>query len=197
MFLGTPLTLTVEGHHGGDAGAHDRRARALIGLELQRPPKAAQDWGLMRLSPRLLPTTDTTYAALRYVDRVALLSQRWSWRGRPQDDRWPVLDGSKDQEAAIDRLFETAFLDRSHDDVGDIIERGLTVAHVYAGRTQITQKATTSSGPYLCQKNLDYRAGVNLWRFAGASLVATRRCDNDRSWWSSRTGEAGQKTLTG
>jgi hypothetical protein len=167
MVLGAPLTLTIEVSTGEmPVIAQGMSARELIAAQLERPPTTPEDWALMRLDTGLLPHDPATYASIRYVDRAALLSQRWTWRGRPQEDAWPEV--TERDETVIGRLFDTAFLDRSHDDVGDIIERGLTAAHVYAGRTKISPvpKGRVPSGPYLFQKNLDYRTGVNLWRFA-------------------------------
>jgi hypothetical protein len=141
-----------------------------LGIELRRPPELAeQAW--IRFTDKF--TNDKIYPALRYCHLAALESQRWSWRGRPQDDQWqrPHADGSKTN---YDDQFATAFSDRREDDIGEIFERRIERAHVYGGKDRRSDTAAQNPVPRLFDKSLDWRGGVNFWRF-GLRIISRYR----------------------
>ncbi|MEW6643648.1 MAG: hypothetical protein AB1586_24270 [Pseudomonadota bacterium] len=141
-----------------------------LGIELRRPPELAEHaW--IRFTDKF--TSDNIYPALRYCHLAALESQRWSWRGRPQDDQWqrPHTDGSKTN---YDDQFATAFSDRREDDIGEIFERRIERAHVYGGKDRRSDTAAQNPLPRLFDKSLDWRGGVNFWRF-GLRIISRYR----------------------
>ncbi|MBY2908539.1 hypothetical protein [Rhizobium leguminosarum] len=107
------------------------------------------------------------YPVLRYCNLAVLESQRWSWRGRPQDDEWPWFDPSKsgDDQPQYGAQFAMAFSDRRDEDVGELLERRLEKAHAYAGRRQLSDAHPSNVLAHLFDKPLDWRGGVNFWRF--------------------------------
>ncbi|WP_225032067.1 hypothetical protein [Paraburkholderia sp. XV] len=127
------------------------------------------------------------YQLLRYVSQVALLNQRWSWRGRTLPSL-PDLSKLGDQALRIDqaatRDFEDiAFIDRRVDDIGVIEEARLQLAHVLPPAR--TQHASLSP---MFLKDLQYRGGANWWRFAlrATSRYAAMRPDIDLVRFSHR-----------
>lgn len=162
MLLGAALVLTFEvatetmpaDVYQGDVSGAPRIAIAVL-----RPPKVAAEVAHVALNPDF---AKKEYQRLRYCGSVGLIPQRWSWRGRPQDDDWS-------QPEHIDR-FDIGFSDRRVDDVGMILTRRLERAHVYNGRKRLTDPAPMPihdpvSGPPLFEKDLDWRLGIALWRF--------------------------------
>lgn len=200
--LGAPLTLTIE--VATSAMPHFFGVDLLRAM-LARPPETARDRALVRLAPRVLANANNSdrskdsYPFVRYVDRVALMEQRWSWRGRPQPDvpsrkfvrlgyDFPTGDHAPaDEEAA--NFVEASFIGRLDDDIGEVRETRLTRAHIYGRRPQMDAKRTVPDGPYveiasdkvpvLFNKDLNWRGGANLWRFAlrGKSRYAAMRPD--------------------
>ena len=164
MRLAGPLVLTLE---VATEAVPDIFATNPLRIELRRPPEQAeQAW--IRLTDAV---TTSTYPALRYCHLAALESQRWNWRGRPQDDqwhRWPT-GNSKPQ---YDDQFATAFSDRRDDDIGEIFERRIERAQAYGGRErQGDPLPATNLVPRLVDKSLDWRGGVNFWRF-GLTVIS-------------------------
>lgn len=168
--LGAPLILTFEVATEAMPDLYGESVLALQDVARPTwPARTGPDTARISLAPQW-----KAYPKLRYVGRAALISQRWSWRGRPQTDdlfRDPALANSADHWAPVDAAHAAVpFAGRRDDDVGALIERTLTRAHVYGGRRQL--KDSPAKPPVLIEKNLDYRGGANLWRFA---LKATSR----------------------
>ncbi|MCK1564297.1 hypothetical protein IVB08_10035 [Bradyrhizobium sp. 173] len=200
--LGAPLTLTIE---VATSAMPNFFGADLLRAMLARPPGTARDRALVRLAPRVLANAKSpgdskgSYPFVRYVDRVALMEQRWSWRGRPQPDvpsrkfvrlgyDFPTgVHAPADQEAA--NFVEAAFIGRLDDDIGEVRETRLTRAHIYGRRPQIDAERAAADGPFveipsdkvpvLFAKDLNWRGGANLWRFAlrGKSRYAAMRAD--------------------
>jgi hypothetical protein len=183
--LGTPLTLTVEvateimpecwPRKGNDID-FDRPAFA---LDFARPPAAVEDRALVRLVPEHLgppilqgePVTALRYPALRYVNRAALIHQRWSWRGRPHPQL--IVDASpqfgtkgKPISDELGKFVDVAFLGRSDDDIGAVREVAFGRAHAVGGQAVVTDSTTKGKRPVLLEHDLDRRVGTHLWRFA-------------------------------
>lgn len=200
--LGAPLTLTIE---VATSAIPNFFGADLLRTMLARPPGTARDRALVRLAPRVLANAKSpgdskgSYPFVRYVDRVALMEQRWSWRGRPQPDvpsrkfvrlgyDFPTEDHAPaDKEAA--NFVEASFIGRLDDDIGEVRETRLTRAHIYGRRPQMDAQRTVAEGPFveiasdkvpvLFDKDLNWRGGANLWRFAlrGKSRYAAMRAD--------------------
>jgi hypothetical protein len=142
-----------------------------LAIEWRRPPELAeQAW--IRFDDKFTARS-AIYPALRYCHLAALESQRWSWRGRPQDDQWqrPHTGGSKPN---YDDQFAAAFSDRRDDDIGEIFERRIERAHVYGGKDRRSDTAAQNPVPRLFDKSLDWRGGVNFWRF-GLRIISRYR----------------------
>lgn len=158
--LGAPLVLTFEvATEKMPEQVYAGEARTdVLAIELLRPPVTASELAHVALAPGF---AYDRYPALRYCSSVGLIPQRWSWRGRPQDDDW-FNPGSDDR-------FDIAFSDRRVDDIGVITSRRLERAHVFNGRSRLERLPRTSPpqvvGPTLFVKDLDWQAGIALWRF--------------------------------
>ncbi|PDS69867.1 hypothetical protein [Rhizobium phaseoli] len=138
---------------------------------VDRPPAERDDTARIYLPVGLTGAEVDDYRKVRYAARASLYSQRWSWRGYPQAEI-PSRDGKgllNSEWTAI--LAETAFTGRRDDDVGDVIVRRLEKAHIYGGRGNLSEKLPTPPSTALFTKALDWRAGLNLWRF-GFSLTS-------------------------
>lgn len=184
--LGTPLALTFEvateimpecwpREAGGDL---DFR-RPAFAIDLERPPLAVDDRAVVRLVPENLSdpviagkvAAGLRYAALRYVNRAALLPQRWSWRGRPHpelimDEKPRFGTGGIPISDRLGEFVDAAFLDRADDDIGVIREIAFGRAHASGGKAVMERHDTSGSRPMLLAHDLDRRAGAHLWRFA-------------------------------
>ncbi|MCA1386073.1 MULTISPECIES: hypothetical protein [unclassified Bradyrhizobium] len=169
MRLAGPLVLTLE---VATEAVPEILGTQPLNIDLRRAPEyAEQAW--ISLTAAFTGRT-STYPALRYCHLAALESQRWSWRGRPQDDQWYRLATTGAE--AIDQpryreLFDTSFSDRRNDDVGEIFERRIERAHVYGGLRRRSDPAPSNPIPRLFDKSLDWRGGMNLWRF-GLRIVS-------------------------
>lgn len=141
-------------------------------IVVDRPPASRDDVAHIYL-PAPLFAQANFYPAARYADKVSLYAQRWSWRGRPQAEiESPQAAMLLPNSAWAKSTATTAFLDRRDDDVGDIIMRRLERAHIYAGREQVGEKPPgRDKQTALFVKSLDWRAGLNLWRF-GLSVTS-------------------------
>lgn len=198
MLLGAPLVYTIE--VATDVLPQIAGRNDVLSIDWRRPPDGAEV-GLVRLADAFvfpagefgLPDRDQPYPRIRYCHLASLYSQRWSWRGRPQNDLW--------QRSALSNVFAPAFSDRSNTDVGDIIERRIERAHAYGGRAQRPNPtrpvpAAATNVPRLFDKSLDWPGGVNLWRFAvrivsryaamrpgGRLAVSSQKHDNGSTVW--------------
>jgi hypothetical protein len=200
--LGTPLTLTMEvateimpecwPRDGVVANPDTTKPlfdRPIFAIAVQRPPRVMEDRATVRLVPENAGPPivdrkrrpDLTYPALRYVNRAALMHQRWSWRGRPQaefllDDPTPeeirtnqrTLFGTEGKltRAKVSNFVDAAFLERADDDIGPIREVSFSRAHASGGKDTMEPANTSATRPVLLEHDLDHRAGTNLWRFA-------------------------------
>ena len=187
--LGTPLTLTLEVATEimpecwprSEAGTIHFEEPAFA-IDLARPPQVVEDRANFRLVPEnlgppLLKTASTKetealrIASVRYVNRAALLPQRWSWRGRPhpelevEDDVHFGTAGRK-VSTKLGEFVDAAFVGRDDDDVGTIREIRFSRAHAAGGLPTMGGTNTESTRPVLLEHDLDRRAGVHLWRFA-------------------------------
>jgi|GEM_PF-6763061 len=166
--LAPPLVLTFEvaTERMPEVFSADRRTRECLDVLALRPPERATDQASIGLARAIVGQAEA-YPALRYCASATLLSQRWSWRGRPQGDEG--LGG--DPELFLAK----AFSDRRSDDVGTILERRLDRSQAYGGYDRRDQLSDTGSPPRpvprLFAKDLDWRAGVNAWRF-GVKLTS-------------------------
>ncbi|WP_398308962.1 hypothetical protein [Zoogloea sp.] len=148
-------------------------------VNLKRPPEVHHERAVIHLLPYSIkcrgyeaskPGSVEQYASLRFVDSVALFDQRWSWRGRPQ----PEIPSASGQfghggifSQGIAEFADMALLGRADDDIGPIHEMRMGRAHVYASRSRFfADEKETVSPPVLLERDLDYRGGANLWRFA-------------------------------
>lgn len=162
--LGAPLTFTLE-VATDEMPPLEEAHRCLVALAERRGSGMREDDAMqVRLDwQRLASATEMdqaeTYRLFRYVDRVALFSQRWSWRGRPHP-AGPFFEGSKPSATMSQILFNG----RRDDDVGIILERRLERSHLT--RLPLDQR------PPLIVKDLQYRGGAHWWRFG---LRATSR----------------------
>jgi hypothetical protein len=186
--LGAPLVLTVEVAceimpelyiEQDPMGEVTSPVPMAFSMELVRPPKSTRERAVVRLEPSFMPLPPDLsvstgnearmrYAALRYLDRVALLEQRWSWRGRPHPEIPVSVIKTFGQNREIDeaaKFVDSAFIGRSDDDIGPIHEMRITRAHAYGGRTTF-DSISTKKAPIVLERELDYRGGANLWRFA-------------------------------
>ena len=136
------------------------------------------------------------YPAIRYVNQLSLLSQRWGWRGLPLGTlpapqsfgtgtvRLPkpvagfasdVADqGHRLGDGAVKDFESIAFTGRRDNDIGLVDEMKLHLAHVLPpvnGSGTILPEAADTRPPVLV-KDLLYRGGANWWRFA---IEATSR----------------------
>ncbi|TIL66503.1 hypothetical protein [Mesorhizobium sp.] len=144
-------------------------------IALDRPPMHRDDTARIYLPKGLVEQgarQEELYRVTRYAATASLYSQRWSWRGHPQAEiaaRAPsqTLLNSK----WVRTLADTAFTGRRDEDVGDIIVRRLERAHVYGGRPNLDEPLPDPFSTALFTKSLDWRAGLNLWRF-GLSLTS-------------------------
>ncbi|MER9565790.1 hypothetical protein [Mesorhizobium sp. M0571] len=148
-------------------------------IDLLRPPTVIRERATIRLEPDFMPLPrgvpvsagdeiKLKYAALRYVDRIALLEQRWSWRGRPHAEipvnRIEAFGENREIDEGA-KFVDMAFAGRSDDDIGTIHEMRITRAHAYRGRSTF-ESAAVDKAPTALERDLDYRGGANLWRFA-------------------------------
>lgn len=205
--LGAPLTLTFE---IATEELPELFMRKPIFVSLDRSATADRDVALVRLDPKVIANPgpfpgdkSPTYPSIRYVDRVALMKQRWSWRGRPHPGL-PVeelerlgYDGKADLEIA--QFVETAFIGRADDDIGEVRETRIGRSHCYAARAKITDptpdlddpddphpadtlRQFKDSVPIFLQQDLAYRAGAHLWRYAvrATSRYAALRPNDSR-----------------
>ncbi len=148
--------------------------QALIAVD--RPPANRDDSARIYLPAGLLAPPDAEthdpYRRARYAATASLYSQRWSWRGHPQAE----IGERKARDGLVNSgwtsgLAETAFIGRRDEDVGDIIVRRLEKAHLYAGRGNIGEPVPAKPATAMFTKALDWRAGLNLWRF-GLSVTS-------------------------
>ncbi|MGO7377507.1 hypothetical protein [Rhizobium ruizarguesonis] len=218
--LGDPLTLTIE---VATSDIPNFFATDPLRVMLARPPETVRDRVLVRLASRVIahsnpaagPAEGDTYPSIRYVDRVALMEQRWSWRGRPQPDisgdfarlgyDLPTELSNRGIADSAKKYVEASFIGRLDDDVGEIRETRITRAHVYARRSAMD--ATTEANgqfveippgeiPLLLDKDLAWRGGANLWRFAlrGKSRYASMRLNEAKLVTFSHRGGADTTT---
>lgn len=175
--LGSPLVLKVEVASAlmPEWYATTLRTSAAampFKVKLRRPPEVERECAAIALNPGYGHTSASVlerYQALRMIDRVGLLEQRWSWRGRPQAELAPgeITDFGENTLSPRARDFvDAAFFGRRHDDIGAIPEMRIGRAHAYAGRDQFAQVAPPRRAPTILDSDLDYRGGANLWRFA-------------------------------
>lgn len=175
MQLAPPLVLTIEvatsempNHLAPDSPVQRRAIGATEPRPLDilqvRPPLAPEDQALVRLSDDVVRAPES-YPSLRYCHLASLIAQRWSWRGRPQDDLWPAFGGTV-RDKGFGPFFDIAFSDRRDDDVGEVVERRIERAHAYGGRERRDDPQAGSPCPTLFEHPLQWRGGVNLWRFA-------------------------------
>ncbi|MGR9265612.1 hypothetical protein [Rhizobium leguminosarum] len=138
---------------------------------VDRPPAERDDSARIYLPIGLTGADPDDYRKVRYAARASLYSQRWSWRGHPQAEI--ASRGGKGllNSEWTATVAETAFTGRRDDDVGDIIVRRLEKAHLYGGRRNLSETLPTPPSTALFTKALDWRAGLNLWRF-GFSLTS-------------------------
>jgi hypothetical protein len=185
--LGAPLALTVEvaTELMPEIALTAETKEAPFAVDLATPPRMTPDRALVRLVPERIgppivdgaPVGTLRYTAMRCVNRLALMDQRWSWRGRPQPE-WPfaagVEFGTKGTRVRreIEEFIDCAFADRSVDDIGTIREATIGRGHASGGRpTMIALDAGSKEDmrltrPVALSKDLDYRGGANLWRLA-------------------------------
>jgi hypothetical protein len=189
--LGAPLILTVEVaselmpefYVEKADPANDSPAHMAFSMDLLRPPRVTRERATVHLQPDCLGAPRppvrgddalVRYAALRHVDRIALFEQRWSWRGRPHAEIPAVTIEQFGQKGYIDQaarhFVDTAFIGRSDDDIGTIHEMRITRAHAYGGRANFpvprVDPPLLEHPPVVLERELDYRGGANLWRFA-------------------------------
>lgn len=182
--LGTPLALTIEVATetmpecwpSKEDGALDFKKPSFT-IDLLRPPLAIDDRAILRLMPENLgaPILEKEsaqekeellrYAASRYVNRAALLPQRWSWRGRPHpeavvDEKPTFGTGGVTISENLGKFVDAAFIGRADDDIGAIREVTFGRAHARV------PEDTKTVRPVLLEHDLDRRAGAHLWRFA-------------------------------
>lgn len=141
-------------------------------IALDRPPVHREDTARIYLPSGLTGADTERYRKTRYAATASLYSQRWSWRGHPQAE----IESRKPSEGLLNSewargLAETAFTGRRNEDVGDIIVRRLEKAHIYGGRNNLDEPLRSPPSTALFTKALDWRAGLNLWRF-GFSLTS-------------------------
>jgi hypothetical protein len=167
-------------------------------MTLMRPPTVMRESARVHLTPDVVSLKDIPsykievdklpdaekirlrYSALRYVDRMALLEQRWSWRGRPHpeislgqgtepDNQSTNEGGAFGEHGRIDdgarKFVDAAFIGRADDDIGPIHEMRITRSHAYGGGA-VFDAPKPEKPPVLIERQLDYRGGANLWRFA-------------------------------
>lgn len=194
--LGAPLVLTLEVASELMPDLYPSAPAYLAHLpfyvSLRRPPETARDTAVLRLLPDRIPGPKpgdhvSRYQALRMIDRIAMLEQRWSWRGRPHPELGHgTVERFGDQHAIDGHAFgfvEAAFVGRRTDDVGPIAEIRIQRSHVYAGLLQFPRvpapdpQPNPALDPVVLELDLDYRGGANLWRFAirGRSRYAAMR----------------------
>jgi hypothetical protein len=182
--LGTPLTLTVEVATEIMPECWPRKVNdvdfespAFI-FDFARPPAVVEDRALVRLVPENIgppiiqggPVDALRYPALRYVNRAALINQRWSWRGRPHPqlvaDASPRF-GTKGKLISdeLGQFVDAAFLGRADDDIGAVREVAFGRAHALGGQDTV-KDSIEGKRPVLLEHDLDRRAGTHLWRFA-------------------------------
>jgi hypothetical protein len=199
--LGAPLTLTIE----VSTAEMPPLANTFDPLDIRRAIRADQtDVAETRLPLEYVSDPGVpgngpsarrmNYQLLRYVSGVALLNQRWGWRGRtlpalPDLSSLTELSPTTDQACRISdagtRNFEDiAFVDRRDDDIGVIDEGRLQLAHVLP--PPVGSKQTEM--PTMFVKDLQYRGGANWWRFAlrATSRYAAMRPDADLVRYSHR-----------
>ncbi|HEX7152265.1 MAG TPA: hypothetical protein VF618_12325 [Thermoanaerobaculia bacterium] len=214
--LGTPMTLTVEVATEIMPECwpvdHANFSRPSFALDVARPPVVVDEGALVRLVPENLgppiiagaANAGLRYPALRYVNRAALMTQRWSWRGRPHPE--VVLEGEpsygtkgKVINTKLGEFIDAAFLGRADDDIGAVREVSFTRAHALGGKSEVVTSSTEGSRPVLLEHDFDRRAGAHLWRFAlrlKSRYAAMRpnhpdllrfshrvRGDNTTHWW--------------
>lgn len=142
---------------------------------VDRPPTQREDTARIYLPLGLadpIAQKEERYRMTRYAATASLYSQRWSWRGHPQAEVAAMPASNSLLNGAWTRaLAETAFTGRRDEDVGDIIVRRLEKAHIYGGRGNLSESLPTPPSTAVFTKSLDWRAGLNLWRF-GFSLTS-------------------------
>lgn len=174
--LGAPLVLAVEvatermpeiSLFGLGKSDDDRNPSFVV----QFPPGAPGERATFHLDRRIITLRSEAEDALplRYVDRIALFEQRWSWRGRPQPQFPSSSTSAFGTDAKIDNdareFVDASFLGRADDDIGAIREIRISRAHAYGGAPTLGEKAPANQ-PVVLTKDLDHRGGANLWRFA-------------------------------
>ncbi|MEY9543108.1 hypothetical protein ABIE85_006168 [Bradyrhizobium diazoefficiens] len=161
MRLGSPLVVTIE-VATDTTPKHlvvTKREQRLVVSQI-RPPQVPEDRISVSLADDFV-RDGKSYPSMRYCHLAALISQRWSWRGRPLDDLWPSYN-AKISDDAFDTFFDVAFSDRRDDDVGDILERRIERSHAYGGRER--RDGPVDRTPTLFDRSLEWKGGVNLWR---------------------------------
>jgi len=191
--LGAPLVLTIE--------VASARMPALYAsvppfyLTLRRPPHVTRDQAVVRLAPDWIEAAGAgrhlRYQALRMVDRIGVLEQRWAWRGRPHPE---LAEGTITQFGTDGKIapsareyVDAAFFGRAHDDIGPIVEVTIGRPHVYCGRARFPSQADpgwapsrAAEAPVVHASDLDHNGGANLWRYAirAKSRYAAMRQDD-------------------
>ncbi|KAB1070165.1 hypothetical protein [Methylobacterium planeticum] len=152
--LGAPLSLTLE-IATDEMPDVERVGHNLIAIHARRGmEELTDDAAFVRLNWQALGPTDAeAYRLFRYVNRVGLFSQLWTWRGRPHPQRALITScGNVDEDTT--RLL---FSGRRDDDIGIVLKAEL-------GRIHLSREPLPTRSP-LIEKNLGYRGGANLWRF--------------------------------
>ena len=140
-------------------------------IVLDRPPSAREDTARIYLPEGLTGGDAELYRKTRYAARASLYSQRWSWRGHPQAEITTRGGQGLLNSNWTTGIADLAFVGRRNDDVGDVMVRRLEKAHIYGGRKNLSEASPSPPSTALFTKALDWRAGLNLWRF-GFSLTS-------------------------
>jgi hypothetical protein len=92
-YLGAPLVRTIEVATADMPSIYDTDCLDIVRVDAPQG-NAAHNLASIRLKyPAALSGVPAEfYRTLRYCDRAALMSQRWTWRGRPMPDDRPDLD---------------------------------------------------------------------------------------------------------
>lgn len=133
-------------------------------VSVTRPPFNRDDVANIFLPTALV--SEPLYPKIRYTGSARLYSQRWDWRGRPQSELDQHTNGVLSQnlnDDGIKRYAAMAFLDRRDDDIGRPLVTQLRKNHIYGSEPNLGAPARSRTA--LFTKNLDWKAGANLWRF--------------------------------